>query len=196
MADAKPPITLVELSEKLIPELKSVGAGKRAENFAKFGITNLLELLTHYPRRWVDRTREAPIAEAAEGVDVLVIGELKTVSQPPPGARRGPSRVTASVIDASGRLDLVFFNQPYRARQLKPGSLVAVFGRIGRFNGKKQMVNPTVDVLGDPDERPRPIVAVYPQSEKVDLPSWVVLKAVDETLARCRQRGISDPIDA
>jgi len=196
VADAKPPITLVELSEKLISELKSVGAGKRAENFAKFGITNLLELLTHYPRRWVDRTREAPIAEAAEGVDVLVIGELKTVSQPPPGPRRGPSRVTASVIDASGRLDLVFFNQPYRARQLKPGSLVAVFGRIGRFNGKKQMVNPTVDVLGDPDERPRPIVAVYPQSEKVDLPSWVVLKAVDETLARCRQRGISDPIDA
>ncbi|MFM8563001.1 MAG: ATP-dependent DNA helicase RecG [Acidimicrobiia bacterium] len=195
MADTEASITLSELAAKPITELRSVGAGKRAENFAKFGITNLLELLTHYPRRWIDRTREAPIAEAAEGVDVLVIGELKSVSQPPPGPRRGPSRVTASVTDDSGRLELVFFNQPYRARQLKPGSLVAVFGRIGRFNGKKQMVNPTVDVLGDPDERPRPIVAVYPQSEKVDLPSWVVLKAVDETLARCRRRGISDPID-
>ena len=163
---------------------------------SKFGIKNLLELLTHYPRRWIDRTREAPVSEAAEGVDVLVIGELKSVNGPPPGPRRGPSRVTASVVDASGRLDLVFFNQPYRAKQLKPGSLVAVFGRIGRFNGKKQMVNPTVDVLGDPDERPRPIVAVYPQSEKVDLPSWLVLKAIDETLVRCRARGISDPLDA
>ncbi len=194
--DDRPPITLAELATMPITRLKAVGDGKRAENFAKFGIKNLLELLTHYPRRWIDRTREAPVSEAAEGVDVLVIGELKSVNGPPPGPRRGPSRVTASVVDPSGRLDLVFFNQPYRAKQLKPGSLVAVFGRIGRFNGKKQMVNPTVDVLGDPDERPRPIVAVYPQSEKVDLPSWLVLKAIDETLVRCRARGISDPLDA
>ena len=158
--DDRPPITLAELATMPITRLKAVGDGKRAENFAKFGIKNLLELLTHYPRRWIDRTREAPVSEAAEGVDVLVIGELKSVNGPPPGPRRGPSRVTASVVDPSGRLDLVFFNQPYRAKQLKPGSLVAVFGRIGRFNGKKQMVNPTVDVLGDPDERPRPIVAV------------------------------------
>ena len=196
MADPKPkpPLTLVELAAKPISELKSVGAGKRAENFAKFGITNLVELLTHYPRRWIDRTREAPIADAAEGVDVLVIGELRSVNGPPPGPRRGPSRVTATVADDSGRLSLVFFNQPYRAKQLKVGSLVAVFGRIGRFNGVKQMANPTIDVLGDPDERPRPIVAVYPQSEKVDLPSWTVLRAVDETLARCKPRGISDPL--
>ena len=59
---------MAELAAKPISELKSVGAGKRAENFAKFGITNLVELLTHYPRRWIDRTREAPIADAAEGV--------------------------------------------------------------------------------------------------------------------------------
>jgi ATP-dependent DNA helicase RecG len=177
-----------------VSRLKAVGAAKRAENFAKFGISNLLELLTHYPRRWIDRTREAPIADAGEGVDVLVIGELRSVNGPPPGPRRGPSRVTATVADDSGRLSLVFFNQPYRAKQLKVGSLVAVFGRIGRFNGVKQMTNPTVDVLGDPDERPRPVVAVYPQSEKVDLPSWTVLRAVEETLARCKARGISDPL--
>lgn len=196
MADSKPkpPLTLAELAAKPISELKSVGTGKRAESFAKFGITNLVDLLTHYPRRWIDRTREAPIVDAVEGVDVLVIGELRSVNGPPPGPRRGPSRVTATVADDSGRLSLVFFNQPYRAKQLKVGSLVAVFGRIGRFNGVKQMANPTVDVLGDPDERPRPIVAVYPQSEKVDLASWVVLRAVDETLNRCRARGISDPL--
>ena len=88
----------------------------------------------------------------------------------------------------------MFFNQPWRERQLKVGSFVAVFGRLGSFNGTKQMANPTVDILGDPDERPRPIIAVYPQSEKIDLPSWLVLKAVDETLARCRARGIHDPV--
>ena len=177
-----------------LTRLKSVGDGKRAESFGKFEVQNLLDLLTHYPRRWIDRTKEATIASAIEGADSLVIGEVKSVTAPPKGARRGPSRVTATIADESGRLSIVFFNQPWRERQLKIGSFVAVFGRLGSFNGTKQMANPTVDILGDPDERPRPIIAVYPQSEKIDLPSWLVLKAVDETLTRCRARGIHDPV--
>ena len=177
-----------------LTRLKSVGDGKRAESFGKFEVQNLLDLLTHYPRRWIDRTKEATIASAIEGADSLVIGEVKSVTAPPRGGRGGPSRVTATIADESGRLSIVFFNQPWRERQLKIGSFVAVFGRLGSFNGTKQMANPTVDILGDPDERPRPIIAVYPQSEKIDLPSWLVLKAVDETLTRCRARGIHDPV--
>jgi ATP-dependent DNA helicase RecG len=188
------PITFPELSGMSLTRLKSVGDGKRAESFGKFEVQNLLDLLTHYPRRWIDRTKEATIASAIEGADSLVIGEVKSVTAPPKGVRRGPSRVTATIADESGRLSIVFFNQPWRERQLKVGSFVAVFGRLGSFNGTKQMANPTVDILGDPDERPRPIIAVYPQSEKIDLPSWLVLKAVDETLARCRARGIHDPV--
>ncbi|MBJ7426955.1 MAG: ATP-dependent DNA helicase RecG, partial [Ilumatobacteraceae bacterium] len=179
-----------------LTRLKSVGDGKRAESFGKFEVQNLLDLLTHYPRRWIDRTKEATIASAIEGADSLVIGEVKSVTAPPRGGRGGPSRVTATIADESGRLSIVFFNQPWRERQLKIGSFVAVFGRLGSFNGTKQMANPTVDILGDPDERPRPIIAVYPQSEKIDLPSWLVLKAVDETLTRCRARGIHDPVSA
>ena len=86
------PITFSELSGMPMTRLKSVGAGKRAESFAKFGVENLLDLLTHYPRRWIDRTKEATIAGAIEGTDSLVIGEVRSVSSPPKGARRGPSR--------------------------------------------------------------------------------------------------------
>ena len=194
MSDGPAPITLAELATMPLTRLKSVGAGKRAEAFGKFGIENLLELVTHYPRRWIDRSREASIAELLEGQDALVVGEVRSVNASPRG--RGPSRVNVTVADTTGRIGVVFFNQPWRERQLKPGSYVAMFGKVSAFRGTKQLANPTVDVLGDPDERPRPIVAVYPQSEKVDLPSWVVLKAIDETLARCRARGISDPVPA
>ncbi|MDP4649393.1 MAG: OB-fold nucleic acid binding domain-containing protein, partial [Ilumatobacteraceae bacterium] len=122
------PISFSELSRMPMTRLKSVGAGKRSESFAKFGVENLLDLLTHYPRRWIDRTKEATIASAVEGTDSLVIGEVRSVSSPPKGARRGPSRVTATIADGSGRLSIVFFNQPWRERQLKVGSYVAVFG--------------------------------------------------------------------
>ncbi len=188
------PITFAELASMPVSRLKTVGSGKRAENFAKFGIENLAELLTHYPRRWIDRTREATVAEAAEGLEALVIGEIVSVDSPPKGRSRGPSRVTATLVDDSGRLSMVFFNQPWRARQLVVGSTVAVFGRVGRFRDQKQMTNPTVDILGESGQRPRPVIPVYPQSEKVDLPSWVVGRAVEETLKRCTPRGIEDCI--
>ena len=188
------PITFRELSEMPLSRLKAVGSGKRVENFSKFGINDLLGLVTHYPRRWIDRTREARIGELAVGLDALVVGELTSVTSSPRG--RGPSRVNATLADDTGRLKIVFFNQPWRDKQLKVGSLVAVHGRVSTFGGALQMANPTVDVLGDPGERPRPIVAVYPQSEKVDLPSWVVRRSIEETLSRCRARGIDDPIPA
>jgi len=188
------PITFAELASMPISRLKSVGAGKRSESFSKFGIENLAELITHYPRRWIDRTREATVADAAEGLDALVIGEVISVTAPPRGRTRGPSRVNATLADDTGRLSLVFFNQPWRSRQLVIGSTIAVFGRVGRFRDQKQMANPTVDILGESGQRPRPIIAVYPQSEKVDLPSWVVGRAVEETLKRCAPRSVEDPI--
>ena len=85
MSDTAPtgPITFPELSGMSLTRLKSVGDGKRAESFGKFEVQNLLDLLTHYPRRWIDRTKEATIASAIEGADSLVIGEVKSVTAPP-----------------------------------------------------------------------------------------------------------------
>ena len=188
-------LTVPELAAIGVERLKTVGAGKRLESFRKFGIGNLHELLSHYPRRWIDRTKEATVESAVEGTDALVVGEIRSVNAPP---RRGrsPSRVVATIGDGTGRMSLVFFNQPWRERQLQPGTWVAVFGKVSRFQGVKQMTAPTVDVLGAPDDRPRPIVPIYPQSEKIDLPSWVVLRAVEEALARCDARGIADPVPA
>ena len=188
-------LTLPELATIGVERLKSVGGGKRLESFRKFGINNLLELVMHYPRRWVDRTKEATVEAALDGTDALVVGEIRSISAPP---RRGrsPSRIVATIGDGTGRMSLVFFNQPWRERQLQPGTWVAAFGKVSRFQGVKQMTGPTIDLLGDPEERPRPIVPIYPQSEKIELPSWVMLRAVDEALARCQARGIADPVPA
>jgi ATP-dependent DNA helicase RecG len=186
------PLTLRELDSLRIDVLKRVGP-KRVDAFGSFDVETVLDLLTHYPRRWIDRTREASVRDAAVGQDALVVGEIRSVAAPP-ARGRGPRRVVATIGDGTGRLSLVFFNQAWRERQLRPGTLVAVFGRVTVFQGAKQMANPTVDVLGDPDERPRPIVPVYPQSEKVQLASWEILRAVEEALQRCERRGIADPV--
>jgi ATP-dependent DNA helicase RecG len=50
------PITLRELSTIDVSRIRGVAERKRAA-LAEFGITTVLDLLTTYPRRWVDRTR-------------------------------------------------------------------------------------------------------------------------------------------
>lgn len=185
-------ITLSELATFPLSRVSKSHGPKRAKAFSSFGVDNVLDLLMHYPRRWIDRTREENIVDAVEGVDALVIATVVSVSGPT--RHRGPARVNVTIADETGRLSVVFFNQAWRSDQLKVGATVAVFGRVGSYQGVRQMANPIVDILDDVDERPRPILAVYPQSEKVNLPSRTISGYVEDALKKCKKRGISDPL--
>ncbi|MFZ9816654.1 MAG: OB-fold nucleic acid binding domain-containing protein, partial [Ilumatobacteraceae bacterium] len=154
MADA--PLTLRDLAGLDISTIKGVG-DKRREALVEVGIESVLDLLTTYPRRYVDRTNEAHVGDLVEGVETLVLVKVRNVRRVPLRTRR--SMVTATVGDTTGSISLTFFNQPWRERQLKTDAEIAVFGKPERFRGKLQMVNPVVDIIGDKTGR---IVPIYP----------------------------------
>ena len=168
--------------------LKGVG-DKRKAALAEYGVNNVLELITTYPRRWVDRTAEARVRDLAEGSEALVLVEVRKVNVRPMRNRR--TMVTVQVGDESGRLTVVFFNQPWRAKQLKEGMQIALFGKAESFRGSLQMTNPIVDVIGDRTGR---IVPIYPQSEKANIATWELAGWVENALDRCSARGIADPV--
>ena len=186
MADA--PLTLSDLAALDIATIKGVG-DKRREALTEFGIHNVLDLLTTYPRRYVDRTNEAHVNEIVEGVETLVLVKVRNVRRVPLRTRR--SMVTATVYDDTGSLGLTFFNQPWRERQLKTDAEIAVFGKPEMFRGKLQMTNPIVDIIGDKTGR---IVPIYPQSEKVNLSTWEIAGWVRNALERAAPRTIGDPL--
>ena len=186
MADA--PLTLRDLARLDIATIKGVG-DKRRESLADVGIESVLDLLTTYPRRYVDRTNEAHVGDLVEGVETLVLVTIRSVRRVPLRNRR--SMVTALVGDATGSLSLTFFNQPWRERQLKTDQEVAVFGKPERFRGKLQMTNPVVDIIGDKTGR---IVPIYPQSEKANLSTWEIAGWVRNALDRAAPRTIGDPL--
>jgi ATP-dependent DNA helicase RecG len=99
--------------------------------------------------------------------------------------------VTAQVGDGSGRMEVVFFNQPWRERQLREGLQVALFGKADTYRGGLQMANPVVDLIGDRTGR---IVPIYPQSEKANLNTWDLAGFVEEALRRTQNRGMVDPV--
>jgi ATP-dependent DNA helicase RecG len=183
-------LTLRDLADIDVARLRGVGERKRASLHA-LGLEHLLDLLTYYPRRWVDRSNEARIADLVPGEEALVLATVRGVTKRTTRSRR--TMVTANVGDGSGRMEVVFFNQPWRERQLREGLQVALFGKADLYRGGLQMSNPVVDLIGDRTGR---IVPIYPQSEKAQVNTWEIAGWVEEALRRCRERGIADPLPA
>ena len=99
-------------------------------------------------------------------------------------------RVAADIL---GSLAVTFFNQPFRERQLPPGTEVALSGKVERFRGRLQMKAPVVDVLGGAGHRRTGrIVPVYPTV--AGIASW----RLEQFLANAvdRSRPIADPLPA
>ena len=107
------------------------------------------------------------------GEEATIVGEVSKVSSRL--TRQRKKMVEAVVEDPSGSINLVFFNQPWREKQLAPGTEVALYGKLDVYRGKRQLTNPIVDVLGRAgDTKTGVIVPIYPQSGKADVSTWEI----------------------
>jgi ATP-dependent DNA helicase RecG len=154
-------------------------ARSRAEALEEMGVLSVLDLLTHYPRRYLDRTTQVPISELKEGDDATVIASIRKVKRVP-GRRGSKPVVMIDVWDQASYLSLSFFNQPWRANYLREGMEVAISGKVSTFRGRRQMSNPTVEVVeGEWTGR---VVPIYPQSEKAGITSMEIAACALEAL--------------
>ncbi len=185
------PITLRELAAIDVARLRGVGDRRRA-SLGAVGVDTVLDLVTTYPRRWIDRTRQARVADLEVGTEALVLVTVRRVTKRTTRQRR--TMVTVQVGDGSGRFEVVFFNQPWRERQLHEGLEVALFGKVDAYRGGLQMTNPVVDLIGD--RTTGRIVSIYPQSEKAQIATWEFAAWIEEALRRCADRGLADPVPA
>jgi ATP-dependent DNA helicase RecG len=179
--------SIVELLQLPIERIHGVGS-VRAKAFSALGVESVYDLLTYYPRRYIDRTRQSPLVEAALDQEILVLGLLSDVSSR--RLRGGKVMVEAKLSDGHRRCKLVFFNQPWRQRQLESVREVAVFGKLQSFRSQFQMTNPIVDTVGD---RTGVIVPIYPMSEKAHISTWDVHRAI-KTVFSDPSFSIFDPV--
>ncbi len=182
---------LLSLAGVPVTRLDSVSE-RRAARLAEFGVTSVLDLLLTYPRRYIDRTRQADVSDLDVGDEAAVLARV--VSARVRRARNGRAVVDVAVRDDTGRLAIVFFNQPWRAQQLEAGTEAIFFGKVGLYRGTRQMVNPVVDVVAamGPGRRTLRILPVYPASAKAGLTSWEIGTCVEEALARAGE--LTDPL--
>jgi ATP-dependent DNA helicase RecG len=118
---------------------------------AAFGIQTVGDLLGHYPRRLDDRGALTDFADLNVDEHVTVLAKTLSVTDHtymPKGGGRRATRTEVVVTDGTRELLLTFFRQPWKSGQLKPGTIAMFSGKVGVFRNRRQLTQPTFDVLG------------------------------------------------
>lgn len=188
MSNSQNPLTLPDLSNIPLSRLKGIGP-KKESSLNSLDIFSVLDILTHFPRRYIDRTNEAKISALQVGEEGMILVEILNVYKQKTRNRR--SLVTAKVTDQTGNVTLTFFNQPWREKQLKVGTEVIIFGKLDQYRGEYRMVNPVVDLIGDKTGK---FIPVYAQSGKAGLSTWEFCNWIKDALDKSKVRGFAEPL--
>ena len=144
-----------------IQYLKGVGPAY-AKKFAKLGIYTIRDLLLHYPRRYIDYSQPYTVVSAPFDVDCCV---KATVLQRDPDRRIKGGRMLSHVLagDDTGMLALSWFNAPYAAEKLEPGTEYYFEGRVGGMMTRREILHPLVRT--EAQVAAAPLLPVYGSTE-------------------------------
>lgn len=130
-------------------------------------IASYEDLLFHFPYRYFDRTQITPInAINPESDLVQIAGTLINIDEEGTGRTK---RLTATLYDETGRLELVWFQgMQWVKKSLTEQAKYLVFGKASVFNGMMNIVHPEIDLL-TPENSKAGLQPVYPTTEKLRL---------------------------
>ncbi len=172
--------------------LKGIGP-KLAMPLHKLGLKTVGDVLWHLPRRYEDRRHLPPIKDLRPGQAATVRGRIIGVSSRP--TKGGKMLFKARLADATGEVTLVWFNQPWAARQIQgvKGDVVA-FGTVK--DGQRhefEIHSPeweAIDEDDEPEEFAR-LQPVYPLTEGV---SQFVVRRAARSAVEYYAQDVADPL--
>ncbi|HWL65713.1 MAG TPA: ATP-dependent DNA helicase RecG [Actinomycetota bacterium] len=171
---------------------------KKLEALGQLGIRSVQDLLQHYPRRHIDRTKLRTIADLKRLADSGDLGEITlhaevaSISRPfrtTKNPRVKKTLIKGQVKDPTGTLDVTWFNQDWVSRALPVGAQAFFYGRLSDFRGKAQMVAPRFELVktgAEPFNVGR-IVPIYPataelSSDQLRRVMWDAFGSIDAIL--------------
>jgi ATP-dependent DNA helicase RecG len=168
-----------------VEKLPGVGP-KRGLALRALGVRALAHLIDHLPFRHEREESESPIGDLVPGQLGAARGEVTACRV----VRSGRPRFEAVLVDHTGRLDLVFFNQAYLAQRIVPGLRLLVQGKAQRFGpggSGVRMTNPAWELLPErhePAARGEKLRPVYPASEEISskVIGSIIESVLDEAL--------------
>ncbi len=175
----------------------------------KLGIETVRDLLYHFPARYEAQGPTGTVSAVQVGSEVTLYGTIrKPVTKKAWKSKRPMAE--AFLEDASGRIKLIWFSQPYMAKMLADGMVVKASGKIAGTERTMYLTNPEIDkspvnpedvhdTLFTKTEDGTSIIddslyAIYPESKGVS--SLWFLHALKKIFEAHLHETIEDPIPA
>jgi len=130
------------------------------------GILSVRDALWYLPFRYDDFSHHVPIDRVEADSVVTIHGQVELIRSRR-SFRKRLSITEALVSDDTGSIRVVWFNQPYLATSLPPGTRVALSGRAEAGLPALQMSNPTYEKIHAEMTHTGRLVPVYPATAGV-----------------------------
>jgi len=119
-----------------------------AARFKKLGVNTVRDLLYFFPHRHLDYSQRKTISQLTQGDEQTIIANVWQAQEIRLGGRRSTEAIVG---DETGNVRIVWFNNPYLAKQLTTNAQVVISGRVSLFNGRHVFESPEWELVGDED---------------------------------------------
>ena len=153
--------------ESKIEFLKGVGPQRAELLRSELHLFNFGDILSHYPFRYVDRTRFHTINNLDPELPFVQLKgqflRLETLGE------RRQKRLVATFSDGTGNIELIWFQGvKWLEGKFKPGLDYIVFGRPSIFKGRVNIAHPEIELFKDESlGNQNNLMPVYPSTEKL-----------------------------
>jgi len=182
-------ISYGDLQKQSIKYVKGVGES-RLTLFKKLEINTILELLTHYPKDYEDRSKIKNIADLQDGEQCSFEGTIvSNVNEARP--RKGMTISKVSIQDSTGKIAAIWFNQQYIKNSFSIGTNYIFYGKVERKLNKLQIVNPVFEKVDNNElKKSLKILPVY--SSTKNLGQNIFRTIMQETLKSLENAELED----
>lgn len=151
-----------------IDYLKGVGPERVSLLQSELEIYRYEDLLTHFPFRYVDRSKYYKINEITlASAEIQIIGKITGLSEI--GQSRG-KRLVARFADETGQMELVWFKYTKWMKENFEKMInipIVAYGKPNEFNRTFSIVHPEIETLENQKSAPQGLYPVYSSTEKL-----------------------------
>lgn len=132
----------------------------------KLGIIKVEDFLFHIPFRYDDYSIISNIQTLQEGEIVTIKGTVEKIENV--YTRRFKTLQRAIIKDTTGKIDILWFNQPFLVKVIKVNDNVSISGKVEKDNGKLIIINPDYEVIfEDKTIHTGRLVPIYPETRGI-----------------------------
>ena len=177
--DQRAPAIEIKANEFLdLPLISIKGiSSSLAVKFRRLGVSTVRDMLYFFPRRHIDYSKRKTIAQLEMGEDQTLVATVWQAREALLGGRRSTEAIVG---DETGNMRVVWFNQPYLAKQLRTNSKLALSGKVSIYKGTKVFQSPEYEPLTKELIHTGRLVPLYPLTR--GLSSRQVRRLVKETV--------------